>query len=259
MSLQKRKVGFYMYSFLILGSDKRQTYLKDYFINSGYNAVLSNKIESGFDYIVLPLPCVEGDYIKGTEILYTLLPKNKKIFAGKAELLKGFENVFDYSESDAFKEKNALPSAEGAIKEAIENFVGVLYKSRCLISGYGKIGKELSGKLKALGADVTVSARKEADFEFAKAENTKIIKTEDIYDLKDFDIIFNTIPFPHFSSKTISTMKNDSIFIELASSPFGVKEEDTKNIKYIKALSLPGKYSPKYASKLIRDSILSNL
>lgn len=247
-----------MYSFLILGGDIRQKYLTEIFKDNGYNAQFSKEFKEGFDYIVLPLPCVDNGFIKGTDILYTKLPKNIKIFSGQKNLLKGYEAI-DYTENQEFTRINSILSAEGALKEAIENYKGSIYKSKILIIGYGNIGKALSDMLISLNADVTVSARKEADFDLAKEKGIKAINTNEINDLSSFDIVFNTVPFNILDEKTLLTQKKDGVLIELASKPFCAKEEYTKNINYIKALSLPGRFSPICAAKIIYDSIISKL
>ena len=87
-----------------------------------------------------------------------------------------------------------MPTAEGAIKLAIENTDCTLWKSRVLVIGNGRVGKILAERLKALGAYVTVSARKPADFGLLSALGFDYINTEHL-NLKpiDYNIVFNTV------------------------------------------------------------------
>ena len=61
--------------------------------------------------------------------------------------------------------------------------------------------------------------------------------------LGKFDIIINTIPYVVLDEKNLNNVKNDVLIIDLASNPGGVdrKAVKQKNIKFIWALSLPGK------------------
>ena len=218
-----------MHSFLILGSDLRFYYLKELLLLGGYSAKLSDKYEEGFDYSVLP--------------------PNASLY----------DNAIDYSGDSEYIYENSVLTAEGAIKEAVEHYIGSIKNSKVLIIGYGNIGKVLAKMLVSLNADVTVSARKENDFQISKKENLKCIKTEEINSLKEYDIVFNTVPFLLFDKEKIETLRQNAVFIELASKPYCVKEEDRKNINYILASGLPGKYSPLSAAKIIYESIIRRL
>ena len=80
------------------------------------------------------------------------------------------------------------------------------------IVGYGNIGKVLSKMLISLNADVTVSARKEADFLFAKSENIKCINTNDIKSINEYDIVFNTVPFLLFNKEWMYLYAENCLF-----------------------------------------------
>lgn len=218
-----------MYSFLILGSDLRYLYLKEFLLSKGFDAEISDEYKEGFDYVVA------------------------------APNVNSYSNIIDYSNDEEFIYENSVLTSEGAIKEAVEHYRGSIKNSKILIIGYGNIGKVLSKMLVLLNADVTVSARKEADFLFAKNENIKCINTNDIKSINEYDIVFNTVPFLLFNKEQIETQKENGVFIELASKPYCVKEEDRKNINYVLASALPGKYSPLSAAKIIYESILRRL
>lgn len=56
--------------------------------------------------------------------------------------------------------RNAIATSEGAIEIAVREYAGTLNGGRCLVAGFGRIGKALAWMLRGMGAHVTVSARK---------------------------------------------------------------------------------------------------
>ena len=55
---------------------------------------------------------------------------------------------------------HAVPTAEGAIQIAMEELPITLHGAKTLVIGYGRLGKLLSHRLSAMGAKVSVAARK---------------------------------------------------------------------------------------------------
>ncbi len=278
-------------SIALIGGDKRQLYCAKEFLDDGYKVTLGgfDKLKSDGEFvitdpfsaalnseiIVLPLPCVKNSHINApfsTEKI-KLTPellsafRKKKIFCGQSEKLLSIapqlndENVLDYSLREEFAIMNALLTAEGAIEIAMREFEGVISHSRCLVCGYGRIGKILSEKLCALNADVTVSARKQEDLAFISTKNCTAVKTENLCELSPFDIIFNTVPALVFDKKVLSHIAKDALLIDLASIPGGVDFECASrlSISTIHALSLPGKAAPKTAGQIIKNTITNML
>lgn len=187
--------------------------------------------------------------------------KSKMIFCGKSDSLQSLSSelrIYDYLRREEFAVANALPTAEGAVQIAMEQYLGTIYNSRCFVVGYGRIGKILSRMLKALNADVTVSARKADHFRYIQADGNKAMKTQDIKSLEQFDIVFNTVPKLVIDRKVLAKTNPDTLIIDLASQPGGVDFETAEKlgIKTVHALSLPGKCAPKAAGKIISDTIL---
>lgn len=278
-------------SIALIGGDKRQLYCAKEFLNDGYKVTLSgfDKLKSdgefvlsdpfsavkNSDIVVLPLPCVKNGYINAPfsheniklsdELLSAL--SDKKIFCGQSEKLLSLapqlkrEKVLDYSLREEFAIMNALVTAEGAVEIAMREFEGVISHSRCLVCGYGRIGKLLCEKLCALNADVTVSARKQEDLAYINTKNCKAVKTDSLCELSPFDIIFNTVPALVFDQKVLSHIAKDALLIDLASIPGGVDFESASrlSISTIHALSLPGKAAPKTAGQIIKNTITNML
>lgn len=101
--------------------------------------------------------------------------KNKKVFTGNvtkeiSDYLKeknGCE-VIDILKNEELAILNSIPTAEGAIKIAIEKSNITINGSKCLIMGYGRIGKILANMLSGFGADIYCEARKEQDLAMIK-------------------------------------------------------------------------------------------
>ncbi len=256
---------------IVLGGDERQKYLTENLKAKGYNTEhiftkenLKEKINSS-DYVVLPLPSTKDkitvfNTLSDDKIYISDLQeyiKNQKVFTCKL-MLEG-KNCRDYSILDSFAIKNAVPTAEGAIALAVLHSKKTLFSNKALIIGNGRIGKILSIMLKNMGADVTVSARKESDLSFIEAFNMKNIRTSDINSVaSQFDFVFNTVDFPVIDTEFLRGMKKDALLIELASHPGGIYgDKAAAKCEIINAQGLPGKYSPITAAEILTDTVIS--
>ena len=178
------------------------------------------------------------------------------MFCGmKTKLPFGRDNIFDYSTREEFAVANAVPTGEGAVETAMLEYDGTVNNSRCLVTGYGRIGRVLSDMLCGLGADVTVSARNLKDIEFIKAKGFHAVFTSNI--IGKYDIIFNTIPCMIFDAHTLAKTASNALVIDLASMPGGVdfRAAERLGIKAIHALSLPGKVAPKTSGIIIKNAV----
>lgn len=155
---------------------------------------------------------------------------------------------------------NAVPTAEGAIEIAMTETPFTLHGSKCLVTGYGRIGKILSKMLCGIGARVSVEARKFADLAHIEGNSCKAVPLcELVHHVGEFDVIFNTVPYLIFDADMLRRLKKDALLIDLASRPGGVDFEAAKQmgIRVIWALSLPGKVAPVSAGAIIKDTIVN--
>ena len=139
-----------------------------------------------------------------------------------------------------------------------------LHGSRALVIGYGRIGKVLSRLLKALGVNVTASARKPSDLAWIRADGINAANTSELCSLfenKDFDMIFNTVPHTVLGTKELERIRVGTLIVDLASKPGGVDTEaaDAMSHSVIWALSLPGKVAPVTSGRIIADTVLAHL
>ncbi|MGN0488902.1 MAG: dipicolinate synthase subunit DpsA [Ruminococcus sp.] len=275
-------------SIVFLGGDKRQLFAANAFAEMGFTVYLSgfDKLESkgdliitdiytgivNSDIIVFPvtgiqdrmIPCYfSNKELKLSDELLELL-KNKIVFSGKSQSIKNISKeikIYDYLDREEFAVANALATAEGAVQVAMEEYEGLISNSRCLVTGYGRIGRILSSMLNSLNAKVTVSTEKTDHFEYIIATGNKPIKTNKITGLNNYDIVFNTVPALIIDKKVLENSSPNVLIIDLASLPGGVDFKTAKklNISAIHALSLPGKCSPKAAGEIITKTILNML
>ena len=215
--------------------------------------------------VVLPTPCS-----KDGQTLFAPFAKEPFQISEVREMLRGvglvvgggakkyFAEAVDLLEREDFKILNAVPSAEGAVAVAIEATDITLSGAKCVVVGFGKIGKRLSALLRAFGSDVTATARKAVDFAEARAAGIRIVQTKRVAAaLAEADIVFNTVPYSVIGEKELSATKETAVFIELASAPGGIDKEACGRLgrKYVSALGLPGRFSPKSAGRITAEAI----
>lgn len=274
-------------SFAIIGGDKRQLYCARSLSDDGYAVTLGGfdtvaemknvEITSPFEaaliseVIVLPLPCVNAkglipapfstEDIRITPELVTAM-KGKRVFCGMKDRLQTVcpelsTNTCDYYDREEFAVCNAVATAEGALEIALRSFEGTINGSKCLVCGYGRIGKALTNILKSMGADLTVSARKPSDLAWIELSGAKAVRTDELYKQDSFDIIFNTIPAHILSCVLLAKIALHAVVIDLASGDGGVDKYAAQRlgITNIHALSLPGKAAPKTAGEIVKKTI----
>ena len=168
---------------------------------------------------------------------------------------------FDYFDFEDFQIKNAYTTAEAALSIAMDKLSKNIRDSKFAITGYGRIAKQLSRLLRLLGAEVTVCARKNSDLAWARLDgcNTELLREGVIpeYLLKDYDVIFNTVPRRLFGEEFLERVEKKTLIIELASSPGGVDVSSARRLRsnVLWAASLPGKYAPDSAGALIAECV----
>ena len=126
--------------------------------------------------------------------------------------------------------------------------------SRALILGYGRIGKMLAHKLCGLQAQIYISARRLEDLAWIEAFGYSSVSYGELdAQLDKFDVIFNTVPSLLLDEGRLGKIRQDCVIIDLASNPGGIDFSAAKNLSrnVIWALSLPGKYAPMSAGKIL--------
>lgn len=166
--------------------------------------------------------------------------------------------IIDILKREELSVLNAVSTAEGAIKVAIEETPKNLHGSNILVLGFGRIGKILAHMLSGLGAKVACEARKNSDLAWIKAYGYEPIPLPELnQNLEKYDIIINTIPYMVLDKDALENVKKDALVIDLASNPGGVDRVaiKEKQIKFVWALSLPGKISPVTSAEFIKETL----
>lgn len=275
--------------FGIIGGDLRQIYLakklqkdkNEVFVCGFENFVGFDKLKlkslkisdliSSSKYIILPVPASRNKKVINapfsnsdivlSEKLFSNL-KNKVVFAGiVSSLIEDVKPsglyIRDYYQREDFLIPNALLTAEGAVSIALKEYGKSIFSSRCLVVGFGRIGKILAKLLKNMGAKVTVSARSVKDVSLAKISGFETTNISKISEKADFDLIFNTVPALVLNEGVLGYLSLARMIIDLASSPGGTDKlaAEELGIKLIPALGIPGKCFPEAAGEIIADVI----
>jgi dipicolinate synthase subunit A len=229
------------------------------------------------DVLIFPLPLLGTDggintplsdkRVSLAECLDYILPESA-VFAGmvpdwaaEQAARKGIR-LIDYFRREEFAVGNAGPTAEGAVEIALRELPFTLYGAQCLITGYGRIAKVLAKLLVAFGARVKVVARKPSDLVWAQIAGCTPVPLRELgFNLRDTDVLFNTVPAVILDEEKLAKLGRNCLVIDLATKPGGVDFETAKNLglKTIWALSLPGKVSPDSAGEIILDTVLGIL
>lgn len=227
------------------------------------------------DIVILPVPVTFDGSTVNSPYANTPMPiedfldgvnPSALVFGGQIQpnLQKAFEEhgiaYRDYLKREELSVKNAIPTAEGAIEIAIAETLITIHGSKCLVLGYGKIGKILSRMLSGLGAQTFVEARKYADLAMIEGHGYEPLPLDRLKSrIGEFDIIFNTVPAMILNASLLERVKKDALIIDLASKPGGVDFEAAKEagVKVIWALSLPGKVAPVTSGTIIKDTVIN--
>ncbi len=197
--------------------------------------------------------------------LFSLLKKGCAVFGGyisddvAAAARAAGLRVFDYAKTEGFAERNAVPTAEGALKLVIEHTERTVMHARVAVAGYGRTGRAVCEALKSLDADVTAAARSELA---RAAATTRGIKAAHIDELEDLapalDAVVNTVPYTVLGEGFLSRLRGCCPIIELASAPGGVERRaaERHGVRVIPAPALPAVVAPKTAGELTAESIL---
>ncbi len=202
-------------------------------------------------HLLLPVPSLDSDgKIRGgpeVEAALAGLSEDVCIIGGNLRH-PAFDGhpVLDLLLDPEYLAQNAAITAHCALVMAGKMLPVVFRDCPVLIVGWGRIGKCLAQQLKALGARVTVAARKRGDQAMITAFGCRAT-SPDLEDAREFRVIFNTAPAPVLKNAEIT---QGCLKIELASID-GLSGDDV-----VIARGLPGKYAPESSGVLIARTVL---
>lgn len=239
----------------------------------------SNSLKAGIDkaqIIIAPIPFssngenINTPFSNEKIMIKDLMKTNKsKILIGGSisdeineSLSEKYLDVIDVMKREELAILNTIATAEGTIEVAISNTDKILQGSRVLILGFGRVAKIVASKFSSLSAVVTCAARRISDLAWIKAYGYDSLNINDmLYDLKEFDIIINTVPQTIINERELKHMNSEVLLIDLASAPGGIDSKTATNmgLKFVWALALPGKVAPNSSAKFIKETIYNIL
>ena len=229
-------------NFLIYGEDCRHAILTDLMQRAGHT------LQAPADLLILsPKESFTAytDVIKQNSLIWGGIPSETA-----AILTAGYRKL---RQSDTFRAKNSVYTAEGAVALAINETKTALCETEVLILGYGFLGKECARLFSALGASVTVYTENRSELSDAFQKGFSAKKLTELSSL-DNVIVINTIPAAVLDRLPVSCNDSPALLIELASVPCLTK--DISGLRVLPAGALPSRFSPESAAKLIFDEII---
>lgn len=225
-------------NFRIFGEDPRHDLLKKLLLSSGFSEA------SPADLIILsvrePFSPHQAEGAKGCFVFGG--QKGDEALITQA----GFQPLL---QSSAYKEKNSVYTAEGALSLAISSLPTALCETTVLILGYGFLGKECSRLFRQTGASVKVLSYQRDELLKAEENGFFPVSPPDRL-LVSEPLLINTIPAPLFSSENLIVPEEmQTVLIELAGVP--CLKEPVKHLTVIPGKALPARFSPVSAAKLM--------
>jgi len=255
---------------LIIGGDGRNRHLKVLAESRGYLAQLVGHGETFLseavpsDRVVLPFPIAEIDRMAPApfsseklpmEAVCRLIEPGAIVYATKPGpilteyMQKNACTRIDFTEIETFTRRNAIPSAEGAIHALMTQAQVCLTGQRCLIVGYGRIGRALAQRLYGLGARVTVAARSTEARALAEGDGYDAIPLSAMA-AGGYRFLLNTVPALVIDEAVLRALAMDALVIDLASPPYGIDLDAAEklSIRAWREPGLPGRYAPETAA-----------
>lgn len=228
--------------------------------------------QSPEEAVILPLPVVSAPGILNAPLADTpmgLAPllraarPGQLLFGGKVDretlaLAQRYGlTIWDYLDREELAVANAVPTAEGAVQLAMEELPITIHRSTVLILGFGRVGRAAAQRFAALGAKVTVAARRYEALALAESMGLGCFPLGQHSLLSVFDLVVNTIPAPVLDRPALERLRPDCLVLDLASKPGGVDLEAARalGLKSVQALALPGKVAPVTAGGIIKDAV----
>lgn len=227
---------------------------------------------SNMDALILPVP---GTNLEGhVETIFS----NEKVILTAEMLLNTPEHCTIYSgisntflngitkeanrplvqlfERDDVAIYNSIPTVEGTIMMAIQHTDFTIHGSNITVLGLGRVGMSVARTFHALGAKIKVGARKTEHLaRITEMGLTPFHLNEIEQQVKDTDILINTIPLLIVTASVISKMPAHTLIIDLASKPGGTdfRYAEKRGIKALLAPGLPGIVAPKTAGQILAN------
>ena len=237
----------------VVGSDARQA--------AAGHAVAGAEQVARADVILFPLPLDESR-TPLAQLLRAAKPGafalGGRLSAQAVEIARqaGVE-LADYFARPELAVYNAIPTAEGCIGILLQQRTRTLWGAEVLVLGFGPVGQALAVRLSALGAGVTVCARRPEQRALAESLGLRAAPLTALAGLAPaFDTVVNTIPAP-----VLARLRSGSLIVDLASKPGGTDfaAAARRGHRAIHALSLPAACAPETAGEAVARTVQTML
>ncbi|MEH7110939.1 dipicolinic acid synthetase subunit A [Neobacillus niacini] len=245
-------------------------------LDHAFTGAVKDKLDevdfSNMDALILPVPGtnLEGDVetiFSNEKVVLTAdmlkkTPEHCTIYSGITNAyLNGItkeanRSLIQLFERDDVAIYNSIPTVEGTIMMAIQHTDFTIHGSNIAVLGLGRVGMSVARTFHALGAKVKVGARKSEHLaRITEMGLTPFHLNELDKEVKDTDILINTIPLLIVSAKVISKLPAHTLIIDLASKPGGTdfRYAEKRGIKALLAPGLPGIVAPKTAGQILAN------
>ncbi len=159
----------------------------------------------------------------------------------------------DYYESEQLLLGNAALTAEAAVAMAALDLPTSLQGAHTVILGGGRIAFALLVRLLALGARVTLLARREEVRARAATLGAEVAELPPVGPVfpQGTAAVFSTVPAKICGPSSLSTLSRGCYFYDLGGGALDTREAEACGILTPSVAALPGKYSPVSAGELI--------
>lgn len=170
--------------------------------------------------------------------------------------------LHDYGKREELLAANAVATAEGAVGVLLSETAWALCGRKALVTGWGRVARALAPRLRGLGMEVTVAARKPGDRAWAAAWGFHTADTERLAEaLRGCSAVVNTVPALLLTAARLAELEPEALVLDLASAPGGTDFEAARafGLRALTAPGLPGKWAPLTAAQAIRDAVYNIL
>ena len=200
--------------FAVVGSDARQAAAGRALARAGYTVGGVQQLPQA-DCILLPLP-LEQSGLPLAQLLGAAKPGalalgGKVTDSARAIARAAGVELVDYFARPELTVYNAIPTAEGCIGILLERRSRTLWGAAVLVLGFGPVGRALAVRLAALGARVTVAARRPVQRAMAEELGLRAVPLTDLAAAAAaFDTVVNTIPAPVLTAQVLAALPKGS-------------------------------------------------
>ena len=164
--------------------------------------------------------------------------------------------VIEYAEIDEIAIPNSIPTAEGALRLAMEGLPITIHGCCCFVLGLGRVGLTTARLFSAVGAETWVVAEPQALQ--ARAMRCPTIAFAALpHEIGRADLVINTVPAMVVPEQILALTKPSVSVIDLASAPGGIdfRAAETLRRQATLALGIPGRFTPVSAGRILAEAL----